>query len=401
MRRNSNKRLSASTASFPLEHRALRQMCRGGIALKQERVYWWPVFARQTRPATVPEYPAAVKAAGAALAAKNLRGFDEVFANLCEEFSLVEPRVLEPLFRLVCAEFDTSRDGPALVHLIFSAILNDRDRFSDFTEDAIRGNSHAFRKVLEKNMPKTHRSLRDIGALGDEYLNMMFRDFFKELLSRPYYSSILDGYMLEGVNMLLRYAMGLIFAYKKEIKAGNFNSGPEFWSVVRHQNGREKFSMMQDYAFETEISFAARVLSMKYALSNKQISNLADQIRSQKSGEFNSSRKSLSSESDTQVHTKVAVSFATNPVVLEPEPESEEEAPSGVMDPDDRMQSTPASTELDTPERAVAEDEDKPALSPVSSFQMKDEPYNDQKPLVLTHKPVDVVDKKRAGCCPC
>ena len=400
MRRNSNKRLSASTASFPLEHRALRQMCRGGIALKQERVYWWPVFVRQTKPTTVTEYPAAVKAAGAALAGKNIRSFDDLFTMLCEEFSHVEPPVLQPLFRLVCAEFDTSRDGPALVHLIFSTILNDRQRFSDFTEDAVRGYSHAFRKVLEKNMPKTHRSLRDIGALEDEYLGLMFRDFFRELLSRPQYSSILDGYMLEGVNMLLRYAMGLVFAYKKEIKAGNFNSGPEFWSVVRHQNGREKFSMMQDYAFETEISFAARVLSMKYALSNKQISNLASQIRSEKSGDLNSSRKSLSSETDAQPHTKVSVSFASGPEVAEPQPE-EEESSSAAVESEDRMQASPASTELDTPERAVAESERKPSLSPRSSFQMKEEPYNDQKPLVLPHKQVEVVGKKRAGCCPC
>ena len=400
MRRNSNKRLSASAASFPLEHRALRQMCRGGIALKQERVYWWPVFVRQTQPGTVTEYPAAVKAAAASFADRNVRSFDDVLSLLCDEFGRIEQPVLKPLFRLVCAEFDTSRDGPALVHLILSTILKDRERFSDFTEDAVLGNCHAFRKVLEKNMPKTHRSLRDIGALEDEFLGMMFRDFFRELLSRPYYSSILDGYMLEGVNMLLRYAMGLVFAYKKEIKAGNFKSGHEFWSIVRQQNGREKFAMMQDYAFETEISFAARVLSMKYALSNKQISNLASQIRSEKSGEHQSSRKSLTSEPDAPMRAKVSVSFASSPILLESAPE--EEAPSrGAFDSDDHMQSTPSSTELDTPERAVAENTTPPSLSPVSLFQVKQESFNDQKPLVLPHKPVEVVDKKRSGCCPC
>ena len=403
MRRNSNKRMSASTASFPLEHRALRQICRGGIALKQERVYWWPVFVRQTKPVPVTEYPAAVKSASSLLAGKGVRSFDDVFQLLCQEFDLQEPSVLQPLFRLVSSEFDTSRDGTALVYMIFSFILSDSGRFSDFTMDAVRGNNHAFRKVLEKNMPKTHRSLSEIGALEDDFLALIFRDFFKDLLSRPYYSTILDGFMLEGVNMLLRYAMGLVFAYKKEIKAGKFKTGPEFWSLVKQQNGREKFAVIQDYAFETEVSFTARMLSMKYALSNKQISNLASQVRSENSRESGSgSKRSMSGSSDGQLNAKVSISFAANPIVLDTQP-ADEEHRFDAVDNDDRMHSTPASSEFDTPEKMDADqsDAEPPASSQDTSLQLKDELYNDKKPLVLPRKHVQIVGKRKASCCPC
>ena len=199
----------------------------------------------------------------------------------------IEPAVLDPLLSLVHSVLPERNE---LVYLILDQVLSDDQRFSDFTEDAIRGNSHAFRKVLEKNMPKTHRSLRDIGALEDEYLGLMFRDFFRELLSPDQVLHIVDAYLLEGTSALIRFAMGIIFAYKKDIKADKFSSGNELWDLLRKQDAVHRFAAVREYAYHSELSLVSRVVSSRYTLSNKQISALAEEVRTMPSDERRRSR---------------------------------------------------------------------------------------------------------------
>ena len=217
---------------------------------------------------------------------------------IIEKYNGTEPAVLDPMLSLVHSVLP---DKAEMVYLILDQVLSDEKRFSDFTEDAVLGNCHAFRKVLEKNMPKTHRSLRDIGALEDEFLNMMFRDFFRELLSPEQVLHIVDAFLLEGTSVLLRFAMGLVFAYKKDIKAAKFSSGHEFWALLRKQGAMQRFAAVRDYAFTSELSLVSRVVSSRYTLSNKQISALAEEVRKVPSEDRRRSQRPPSARLSTEV----------------------------------------------------------------------------------------------------
>jgi hypothetical protein len=284
----STKRVSAATANFPIEISAMRQMCRGGIALKHERVHWWPVFSMPHKDNIVTSYPDVVEKVKESLTAATepgkripkLKTMEGTFRVLKKKFDILEPEFLEPLFKLVSAEFDTTKDGPVLVYFIFDNILSDNTRFTDFTTDGIRGNHHAFRKILEKNNPKTFKILNDIGALQDEYLNLMWVEYFKPLFARLYTASIMDSFMLDGTSSLLRYGIGLVCAYKKSIKANKYATGAAFWEAVKQQNDKDIFVAMQDFAFDTKVTGPLRLLSFKYDLTNKQISDLASRVRS-------------------------------------------------------------------------------------------------------------------------
>lgn len=76
-----------------------------------------------------------------------------------------------------------------------------------------RFNGFAFKEMLKKYLPKTYLSLTTIGALDDKYLNLMFVDFFIEILPENLVLRIMDAYLLEGVKVLYRFGLGLIKGY--------------------------------------------------------------------------------------------------------------------------------------------------------------------------------------------
>jgi hypothetical protein len=52
-------------------------------------------------------------------------------------------------------------------------------------------------------MPKTHASLKTIGALEDKYLSVLFVDFFAEICPPHLLLPLLDSYLFEGELNLL------------------------------------------------------------------------------------------------------------------------------------------------------------------------------------------------------
>jgi len=64
--------------------------------------------------------------------------------------------------------------------------------------------------MLRNYLPKTYLSLTTIGALDEKYLNLMFKDFFTEILPENLVLRIVDAYLLEGVKVLYRFGLGLI-----------------------------------------------------------------------------------------------------------------------------------------------------------------------------------------------
>ena len=230
------------------------------------------MFALQRKESTLTAYPDL----SAFAPERKVSSESEVLDAIVKSYDSTNPAVLEPFLSLVHSVLP---DQAELVYILVDQVLSDDGRFSDFTMDAVRGNNHAFRKVLEKNMPKTHRSLSEIGALEDDFLALIFRDFFKDLLAHEQALQVVDAFLLEGTSALLRFAMGLVFAYKKDIKSGKFSSGAEFWDLLRTQDAKNRFSAMRDYAFNSELSLVSRVISSRYTISNKQLSVLAEEVR--------------------------------------------------------------------------------------------------------------------------
>jgi hypothetical protein len=89
-------------------------------------------------------------------------------------------------------------------------------------------------------MPKTYVALVDLGALSDQYLNMMFVNMFRNLVPARIQGALLDGFLCEGWRVSLRFALGLFFLFKREIKAAksdnnNFRTAPEFWKYIERK----------------------------------------------------------------------------------------------------------------------------------------------------------------------
>eukprot|EP01034_Spumella_vulgaris_P025545 gene25545-32015_t len=90
-----------------------------------------------------------------------------------------------------------------------------------------------FRELLEGHMPKTFLSLTQIGALDDKYLNLLFVDFFVELLPERVVLRMIDSFLLEGVKILYRYGVALIHGYKAQLKARHYPTAKAFWLSVK------------------------------------------------------------------------------------------------------------------------------------------------------------------------
>lgn len=92
---------------------------------------------------------------------------------------------------------------------------------------------HTFVKLLSSFMPRTFQALNSIEALNEEYLSLIFNDFFVELLPPVVLQAFLDAFLFEGCKILYRYALALIFIYKHPIKRGHFKTGEQFWVKVK------------------------------------------------------------------------------------------------------------------------------------------------------------------------
>ena len=91
-------------------------------------------------------------------------------------------------------------------------------RYCAVSYEGNRYNSFAFKEMVKAYLPKTYLSLTTIGALDEKYLNLMFVDFFVEILPENLVLRIVDAYLLEGVKVLYRFGLGLINGYVEQFR---------------------------------------------------------------------------------------------------------------------------------------------------------------------------------------
>lgn len=188
-----------------------------------------------------------------------------VFTTL---YDVQEPELLRPLSRLIAGEFEGHKDRVAIAFAMYGDIFNNNDKFHKFDAISHRCRLHAFRKALRVNMPKTFEILNSLRALEDQYLNLIFVEFFGALLRPEHVSRILDCYFNEGLKILFRYGLGFFKAYKQHIKSGEFKSGEEFWSFARSNKSSANFAEVEEAAFERKVSVLDKVVrTSRFVLS--------------------------------------------------------------------------------------------------------------------------------------
>lgn len=97
-------------------------------------------------------------------------------------------------------------------------ILGEPNRFGRFDYKGGYALNQTFLELLRAFCPKTHTTLHALGALDNKYLDLMFTGLFAELLPPHMVCMLVDAFLLEGMKILLRFALGLVFAYKPHIK---------------------------------------------------------------------------------------------------------------------------------------------------------------------------------------
>lgn len=83
-------------------------------------------------------------------------------------------------------------------------------------------------------MPNTYQKLEEIGALHRNYLDEFFIHFFYHILPIDDIIYMLDCYLVEGIKILVRYAIAIFAMYKTDIKNNEFKTGEEFWLYLKN-----------------------------------------------------------------------------------------------------------------------------------------------------------------------
>jgi hypothetical protein len=109
-----------------------------------------------------------------------------------------------------------------------------------------------FRQLLVRYMPKTFAILTNIGALGDQFLNMLFVNMFLGLIPEDLQKTMIDAFLCEGWRILLRFSLALFFLFKRDIKSRTVSTGAEFWKLVENRAASEPtlFSGMLQVAYK-------------------------------------------------------------------------------------------------------------------------------------------------------
>ena len=138
----------------------------------------------------------------------------------------------------------------------------------------------AFRQLLLGSMPATADILLRMGALDDIYLNLLFLDWFRNVLPTTSVLRMTDAFLLEGEKILIRYGVALVRGYKRAVKRLEYVNADAFWSAIQKDklsnNGNGTVFLSQTIhkvAFDTERSSWQKI-RRPLAISRSNLSKL-------------------------------------------------------------------------------------------------------------------------------
>mmetsp|Transcript_32580 Transcript_32580/g.46994 ORF Transcript_32580/g.46994 Transcript_32580/m.46994 type:complete len:684 (-) Transcript_32580:592-2643(-) len=234
----------------PIGYSSLKQLLRNGLKTNESRNYWWPILTDIKSQAYINEYPDVIEAAEKlhVLISEPLLDHKSMSKiQPTEETELIESvsknliyvlkrnKKIEEVdyFQAISRILVKELRRIDVCYMIASNLLGNQDKFSAVSYEGNHCNIFAFKEMLKNYLPKTYLSLTTIGALDEKYLNLMFVDFFTEILPENLVLRIVDAYLLEGVKVLYRFGLGLIKGYKNLIKTGKYETAKDFWVSVK------------------------------------------------------------------------------------------------------------------------------------------------------------------------
>ena len=232
--------LDKVSPSLPVDFKALKQHVRKGLS-PASRVFWWPILPTlSSTTAVIDTDPDSIACATrlATILKEPLLDMRHQIATL-EGSDDINPEALDTLYRNLAyvlvhhrkIEAEALGQAEVLLKLLLCAtrridlacftactVLGEPDRFGRFDYKGGSALNQTFLELLRAFCPKTHTTLHALGALDNKYLDLMFAGLFTELLPPHLVFMLVDAFLLEGMKILLRFALGLVFAYKPHIK---------------------------------------------------------------------------------------------------------------------------------------------------------------------------------------
>jgi hypothetical protein len=217
----------------------------------------------------------------------------KILIEILNKSNLSNPKLLIPLLKSICK----NNFNLAINNLILFNLIEIPSKFINTNSKEHKIQLLVFKNLLKGYMPKTFVKFNDIGGLDDEYLDLIFIQFFKSLLPIILINRIIDSYLFEGSKILFRYGLALIRCYKYEIKQNKFKSGKNFWNHIQEQskqinnnNNKEEniwyknmLSNIQYFAFEKPLNHRR----MKISRENISILTISSRMELDANGEFN------------------------------------------------------------------------------------------------------------------
>eukprot|EP01035_Chromulina_nebulosa_P008085 gene8085-10944_t len=225
----------------PIGYTSLKQLLRNGLKTNDSRNYWWPILTGVKLQSAINEYPDVIGSAEKLhlIIAEPLLDHKSMSKiQPTDETELIESVAKNILYVLKRnKKIDDTEFFLAITrilvkelrridvcYMIASDLLANQEKYCAISYEGNRYNSFAFKEMVKAYLPKTYLSLTTIGALDEKYLNLMFVDFFVEILPENLVLRIVDAYLLEGVKVLYRFGLGLIKGYKSLIKTGKYET---------------------------------------------------------------------------------------------------------------------------------------------------------------------------------
>mmetsp|Transcript_17882 Transcript_17882/g.29905 ORF Transcript_17882/g.29905 Transcript_17882/m.29905 type:complete len:534 (+) Transcript_17882:120-1721(+) len=172
----------------------------------------------------------------------------QIMRAVTSHFPVSQPGLLEPLVTHVSRVLDDT----AVCFYFFCSYMEKAYWYSIPNLRAHRYKLHTFRELCLRCMKNTHKILIKIGALEEQYLNLIFVDMLSELLPEKYFYQVLDMYFIEGYKILYRFGLALIKVNKSKIKNNDFRTGDEFWASVKRDSKHPDFDFtpLFNFAFD-------------------------------------------------------------------------------------------------------------------------------------------------------
>jgi hypothetical protein len=179
-----------------------------GIPSDFFRRFWWPILVTLSREQTLERIPdtrscskrkymMAIEHSKEATIPIDLSWDEDIPENiafhvmklLVEHYVMEDPGLVYPLVKFISQVITNT----AICYMFFSHIMDRPHWYIQLTPTAHRCHLGVFRELAQRGMTKTYGILQSIGAFEEKYLNMIFVDFFTEILPDEYIKCIVSA----------------------------------------------------------------------------------------------------------------------------------------------------------------------------------------------------------------